>query len=185
MPNVRCSQYLKPEAQRRRNVSWSFGQADHDHGDSICSGIRLPGATGTPLQIKPWVLLIPKAFCGQGECGYLVHSFVHFQGPLVNPALKLQGFQSEWGWCSWTPLVHSSDLSWDTLCAGLWRKPCYQRCKDKQFFVLIWTDFPSIYSPWLYFLACSFWLYFHSNYFICNFQKARKSCLTGSFVPIM
>lgn len=121
----------------------------------------------------------------QGECSYLVHSFVHFQGPLVNPALKLQGFQSEWGWCSWTPLVHSSDLSWDPLCAGLWHKPCYQRWKGKQFFVLIWTDFPSIYSPWLYFLACSFWLYFHSNYFICNFQKACKSCLTGSFVPIM
>ena len=78
MPNVRCSQFLKPEAQRRRSVSWSFGQADHDHGDSICTGIRLPGAAGTPLQIKHWVLLIPKAFCEVRESAviWFIHLFI-------------------------------------------------------------------------------------------------------------
>ena len=45
MPNVRCSQFLKPEAQRRRSVSWSFGQADHDHGDSICTETSLVAQT--------------------------------------------------------------------------------------------------------------------------------------------
>ena len=67
----------------------------------------------------------------------------------------------------------SPSLSWDPLCAGFWGKPCYQGCKGKQFFVLIWTDFPSVYSPWLYFLACSFWLYFHCILFAASRKPVR------------
>ena len=63
---------------QRRSVSRSFGPADRDHGDSICTGLRQPGAPGAPLQIKHRVLLIPKVLCEVRESAviWFIHLFV-------------------------------------------------------------------------------------------------------------
>lgn len=142
---------------QRRSVSWPSGQVDLDHWDSICIGIRLLRAVQSPLQIKCWVMSFPKvSLMASGRVQLSGCLIFRVQGLSTTSALRLHGCNLRMTLLDTPCSGHGHWLSRAVLCAKYARRDliCF----------LMWTGFSSLFSLWVCFLECSFWLYFHSNY---------------------